>query len=69
MKEVKGRISDSIYTPDGLYVDGNYLNSVFDNYFQYFDQFQIYQKKDYNIVVYIKVKQPRANNIDIVIEK
>lgn len=69
MKEVKGRISDAIYTPNGLYVDGNYLNSVFDNYYQYFDQFQIYQKKDYSITVYIKIKQPKADNINQIIEK
>lgn len=56
MKTVKGRISDSLYTPSGLYIDGNYLNSVFDLYYDYIDKFQIVQKKDYSIKVYVVKK-------------
>jgi len=54
IEEVKGRISDAIYTPDGLYIDGNYLNSIFDNYTVFINQFQVYQSTDYSITVYIK---------------
>jgi phenylacetate-CoA ligase len=54
LEEVKGRISDSVYTPDGLYIDGNYLNSIFDDYVEWIDQFQIYQKMDYSLTIYVK---------------
>jgi phenylacetate-CoA ligase len=54
LAEVKGRISDAIYTPDGLYIDGDYLTTMFDNYTEYIDQFQIYQKMNYAVTVYVK---------------
>lgn len=64
MKTVKGRVSDSLYTPSGLYIDGNYLNSVFDLYYDYIDKFQIIQKKDYTIIVNVVKKDvPNVDNI------
>jgi phenylacetate-CoA ligase len=55
LREVKGRVSDAIYTPDGLYIDGDYLTTIFDNYTEYIDQFQIYQKMNYAIIVYVRI--------------
>lgn len=57
MKSVKGRISDSLYTPSGLYIDGNYMNSIFDLYYDFVDKFQVVQKKDYSIIVYVVLKE------------
>lgn len=53
IKTIKGRISDAIYTPAGEFVDGNYLTTLFDEYPEYFNQFQIYQKSDYSIIIRI----------------
>jgi phenylacetate-CoA ligase len=63
--EIKGRISDAVYTPDGLYIDGSYLTTVFDNYVKLIDQFQIYQKIDYSIVVYVKVYHQNEETLNI----
>ena len=54
LAEIQGRISDAVYTPDGLYISGDYLTTVFDNYVDYINQFQIYQKNDYSITIYVK---------------
>lgn len=55
LKKIKGRTSDSVYTPSGRYIDGNYLNSIFDDYPTIFDQFQVYQAKDYSLDVRVKI--------------
>jgi phenylacetate-CoA ligase len=57
LAEIKGRISDAVYTPDGLYIDGSYLTTVFDNYVKSIEQFQIHQKIDHSVVVYVKLYQ------------
>lgn len=58
LKPVKGRISDSVYTPDNnTYIDGNYLNSIFDDYPLLFSQFQVYQKADFSITLKVKIYQ------------
>jgi phenylacetate-CoA ligase len=67
LKEVKGRISDAVYTPDGLYIDGDYLTTVFDNYTEFIDQFQIYQKSDYSVIVYVKLYDKNDETIKIVL--
>lgn len=64
--EIKGRISDSIYTPDGLYVDGSYLTTIFDNYTSLVDQFQVYQYMDYSVTVFIKPINPDVDMSSIV---
>lgn len=69
MKSVKGRISDAIYTPSGVYVDGNYLTTIFDNYSEYIDQFQIIQNKDYSICVKYKKKHTAPSDLNDVIMK
>lgn len=70
MKSVKGRVSDSLYTPSGLYIDGNYMNSIFDLYYDYVDKFQVVQKKDYSVTVYVVPKNvPGINHILTKIEE
>ena len=67
MKNVKGRISDAVYTPSGVYVDGNYLTTIFDNYSEVIEQFQVRQFDDYSITIYVR-KNPNAD-ISAVLEK
>jgi phenylacetate-CoA ligase len=66
LEEITGRISDAVYTPDGLYIDGDYLNSVFDNYTKFIDQFQIYQKMDYSVTVYVKLYQQNEETLNVI---
>lgn len=68
MKSVKGRISDAIYTPSGIYVDGNYMTTIFDNYSEYIDQFQVYQKSDYSVEIRIKEKMTAPEDLDVVLD-
>jgi phenylacetate-CoA ligase len=53
IQEIKGRISDAIHTPNGLFIDGSYLTTIFDEYTDYISQFQVYQKSDYSITIYV----------------
>ena len=57
LKQIEGRISDAIYTPKGLYVDGCYLTTLFDEFSELFSQFQLYQAKDYSITLKVKIYQ------------
>lgn len=68
MKGVKGRISDALYTPSGIYVDGNYLTTIFDDYSEYIDQFQVYQRKDFSITVLIKPKVSTPSDLNTILE-
>ncbi len=55
MEEVKGRVSDVVCTPSGIRLDGDYLNSIFDDSTEYIDRFRVHQKADYSVTVYAKV--------------
>lgn len=55
IKQIKGRTSDAIYTPKGIYLDGVYLSSIFDDFPTIFDQFQVYQSKDYSLDIRVKI--------------
>lgn len=68
MKSVKGRISDAVYTPSGIYVDGSFLTTIFDEYSEYIDQFQIHQYKDYHVIISVKVKEAAPTNINSILE-
>lgn len=65
IKSIKGRVSDSIYTPQGLYVDGDYMTTIFDDFTDYVDQFQIVQYEDYSITIFVKVYNQSALVNDI----
>ena len=55
LKQIKGRTSDAVYTPSGIYLDGVYLSSIFDDYPTMFNQFQVYQSKDYSLEIKVKI--------------
>ncbi len=66
--EIKGRVSDAVYTPDGVFVDGSYLTTIFDDYSDIISQFQVYQKKDYSLTIYIVVYK-QSKNVESVLSK
>lgn len=49
--KIKGRISDTIKTPTGILLNGAYLTTIFDDYVDLVDGFQIVQYKDYSVSV------------------
>ena len=49
--KIKGRVSDNIYTPSGINVNGAYLTTIFDRFPDLIESFQIIQKKDYSVVI------------------
>ena len=67
LRPVKGRISDSIYTPNGLYISGEYLTTLFDDFPLYYSQYQIYQHSDYsidiNVVLAMNINNDIANDL------
>ena len=60
MDKVKGRISDNITLPNNVILSGEFLTTIFDDYTDYVNQFQIIQKKDLSIIVKVKL----YNHID-----
>lgn len=53
---IQGRTSDRILFPEGGHLDGAYLTTICDNYTDIIDKYQIYQKEDYSITVYLMLK-------------
>lgn len=49
--KIKGRVTDNIKTPSGISVNGAYLTTIFDDYPDLVDAFQIIQEKDYSITI------------------
>lgn len=47
--KIKGRSTDNIRTPSGIIVDGVYLTTIFDDFPNILEGFQIIQYKDYSI--------------------
>ena len=66
MDKVKGRVSDNITLPNNVILSGEFLTTIFDDYTDYVNQFQIVQKKDLSIV--IKVKLYNAIDSDLIIK-
>lgn len=78
MDKVKGRISDRLPLPSGASINGEYLTTLFDDFPDVVNQFQVIQKSDYSITInYVanpdkqnsksyldKIKQGLVNNID-----
>ena len=69
MKNVKGRISDAVYTPSGIYIDGSYLTTIFDRYSSYIDKFQVRQTLDYSIKVLVVLKRPVTSGYEVVLRE
>lgn len=63
LRPVKGRISDSIYTPKGLYISGEYLTTLFDDFPLYYSQYQIYQHSDFSIDINVVLAMNNNNDI------
>lgn len=59
MDAVKGRISDTIKLKNGTAISGEYLTTIFDEYTDIINSFQIKQLKDYSIVIKVV---PRFKN-------
>jgi phenylacetate-CoA ligase len=52
MDYVKGRISDTIYLPDGGAIPGEYWTTIFDDYTGCIKSFQVHQSSDYSITIF-----------------
>lgn len=49
MDKVKGRVTDVIKFPSGKIIAGDYLTTIFDDFPDAVQEFQVYQQKDYSI--------------------
>lgn len=49
--KIKGRVTDNIKTPSGITVSGAYLTTIFDDYPNLVNGFQIIQNRDYSITI------------------
>lgn len=56
MDKVKGRVSDNVVFPDGTVISGEYLTTIFDDFPDAVKAFQIQQKIDYSLNLFIVVK-------------
>lgn len=62
---VSGRISDTIITPSGLSLNGDYLTTIFDDYVDNIFAFQVYQKKDASLIIKVVVNKKMINNDEV----
>ena len=62
MSPVIGRITENILIPDDGILSGEYLTTIFDNYYKQIEKFQIHQRKDYALDISI-VANSNANEI------
>jgi len=51
MDKVSGRISERLIMPSGRRVSGEYMTTIFDDYPELVERFQVYQGSDYNIAI------------------
>jgi phenylacetate-CoA ligase len=68
MEPVKGRITDLIRMPDNSIIAGDYLTTIFDNYPDRINAFQIHQKKDYSINLKVVPEHLNATELNEVLE-
>jgi phenylacetate-CoA ligase len=68
MDKVKGRVSDNIELHDGTILSGEYLTTIFDDYTDVVNQFQVIQHKTGDITVKI-VSDSAARSVSNVIKK
>ena len=55
---VQGRITDTVFFPDGSFIDGAYLTTICDAYSDVVDSYQVYQDREYHITLKIVLKNP-----------
>ncbi len=53
---IKGRNTECIYLPDKTVIAGDYLTTIFDDYTDYVEKFQIIQHKDFSIDLNVVAK-------------
>ncbi|MFX0087806.1 MAG: phenylacetate--CoA ligase family protein, partial [Candidatus Hodarchaeota archaeon] len=66
MDSVKGRETDLVILPDNSFLTGEYLTTIFDDFPDAVNAFQIRQKKDFSIVISV-VPNPHNKNINTVL--
>src|SRR5690606_14254042 len=60
--KIKGRVSDNVKTPSGLIINGAYLTTIFDEFPELIEGFQIIQNKDFSIIVNCVVAEKYNSN-------
>jgi len=68
MDKVRGRTSDIIRLPNGKSVSGDYMTTIFDDYPEAIQQFQVHQLADYALEISV-VPNADYRNLDIILEK
>lgn len=56
---IKGRKTDQIQIPGGGVLTGEYLTTIFDDYYNVIEKFQIHQRSDYSVLIRIKSKSDK----------
>ena len=68
MDKVKGRISETFILPSGIRLNGEFLTTIFDNHPNAVRQFQVHQRQDGSINIYV-VPSLQASNVDEIYEE
>ncbi len=68
MDKVKGRVSELIRLPDGQFVSGEYMTTIFDDAPDAVKQFQVHQKSDYSIELTV-IPNVSGNQLDSILNK
>lgn len=66
---VKGRVTDQLSLPNGMVLSGEYLTTIFDEYFNYVSQFQIIYRKDETILIRIVPNMDISEELDTIVLK
>jgi phenylacetate-CoA ligase len=65
MDKVQGRISENVYLPNGTVLSGEYLTTIFDDYAEQINQFQVKQEEDYSLHIYYVPNTAAYGDINI----
>lgn len=60
---VQGRTTDIIYFPDGGFIDGAFLTTICDSYFNVVDSYQIIQNRNFDIIFKVVLKNMSDESI------
>jgi phenylacetate-CoA ligase len=66
MDKVRGRVSDNLILPDGTTLSGEYLTTIFDDYADYVNQFQVVQHKNLNISINVVFRADPSKKQEII---
>ena len=62
---IAGRVSDTLTTPSGIILTGDYWTTIFDDFIENILAFQVCQKKDNSIIIRVVVNSKMSNNNEI----